>query len=352
MSPSSRASASVEGAPSQASAAAPSWVHYAWPVRIAGDADAVEAATRQWVVDRGLALASHARARFDRVQVGLLVACTYPDVSHADRRLAADFLAWVFLQDDRLDEARDGHDAGAVADVFRGYLDVVGGRPARPGEPNNVRVLDELATRLRARASDVWMDRFRESLRGFWLDGVVVETAYRQRGVVPTRAEYLAQRVHSIGVLQVLDLAELFRGTPLPPEIRHDESHEALRDAAARIIACANDLYSYDKERRAGDPNNLVTVLVQHEGMTLEQALDEVVRVHDEEVVVLESLAAGALRRFPQHHVAVAGWIEDVRAWIVGALEWTERAARYASGRELLGETRRRSSRPAGRASR
>lgn len=177
------------------------------------------------------------------------------------------------------------------------------------------------------------MDRFRESLRGFWLDGVVVETAYRQRGVVPTRAEYLAQRVHSIGVLQVLDLAELFRGTPLPPEIRHDESHEALRDAAARIIACANDLYSYDKERRAGDPNNLVTVLVQHEGMTLEQALDEVVRVHDEEVVVLESLAAGALRRFPQHHVAVAGWIEDVRAWIVGALEWTERAARYASGR-------------------
>ncbi len=327
-----RLSSPAPGPPERASLE----IAYPWPLRFANDAESLETETREWVLKNMLVSPEHARARVDRVQVGLLVAWTFPDVSHEDRRLASDFLAWVFLQDDRLDESSTRHDSGVVASVFRSYLDVVTGRPVSPTEPVNVRALGELVSRFAARGSADWLARFRASLEGFWLHGVVVETAHRERKTVPTREQYGRMRSQSIGVLQVLDLAELFRGDPLGQSVHEDDVYRALRFVASRIIAYANDIYSYEKERRAGDPNNLVHVLVHHDRMTVADALEEVLRSHDEELLAFDALAGDLLARHPDDHRAVTDWIGDLRQWIAGALEWTMRSARYESGRELV----------------
>jgi hypothetical protein len=248
-----------------------------------------------------------------------LVACTFPDVSHEDRRLASDFLAWVFLQDDRLDESTTRHDPSIVASVFLSYLDVAQGRRVSAAEPANVRALGELVSRFVQRGSADWLARFRRSLEGFWLRGVVVETTHRERKTVPTREQYTRMRSHSIGVLQVLDLAELFRGDPLGPRLHEDEAYAALRFVASRIIAYANDIFSYEKERRAGDPNNLVHVLVHHEHLPVTESLEQVLLAHDEELLAFDALAGDLLARHPSDHAVVSEWISDLRQWIAGA---------------------------------
>jgi hypothetical protein len=296
------------------------------------DADAIEASARAWTAQRGLVPVPQLPRRFDPVNVGLLTSLCYAGATAERRELIAQLLAWIFVHDDVYDDAT--HDPERLHAVLAGYADTLRGarEPFEDASPST-RALVELRDRIAAVADPMWLDWFCESMRGFWLDGIVVETRIRAADTTPDVPTYLRMRMHSIGVLPFLDLVELAHGFAIPRVVAADPSMMRLRMRTARVIAYANDVFSYEKERRAGDPNNLVHLLMHHDGLSLPGAVDRVISLHDREVALFESEAASIPFASLPH---VDQFIEGHRAWMRGALDWQRLSRRYSTGRELL----------------
>ena len=308
---------------------------YPWAAPDVPHARDVEASARAWVVAQGLLAPAQLAARFDPVNVGLLTALCYPGASRERQELIAQLLAWIFIQDDVFDDAVAAHDPVRVRAVLEGYALTL--RTGETQESAASRALAELRTRIVAIADPVWFDWFCESMRGFWIDGIVEETRIRSEERTPARTDYVRMRTQSIGVLPFLDLVELSLDFAIPRVVCADPALMSMRVRTARIIAYANDVFSYEKERRAGDPNNLVHVLMHHDHATFPDAVDRVVRLHDREVALFEHEARTLpfIGTIPH----VDAFIEGHRAWMRGALDWQLASRRYVSGRKLIDET-------------
>ncbi len=306
---------------------------YPWPAPAVPTAAALEADARAWAVRFGLVQVAELPRRFDPVNVGLLTALSYPGAPAKRQHLIAELLAWIFIQDDVYDDAVASHDPELLHTVLSEYVAVLRGAEPGPRAGAASVALASLRDRINAVADPAWMDWFCESMRGFWLEGIVAETRIRSLDITPDVTTYLRMRVHSIGVLPFLDLVELAHGFALPRVVCGDPTMMKLRLRTARIIAYANDVFSYEKERRAGDPNNLVHVLRHHDGYSIAGAVDRVVRLHDRELELFRREAASTPFAGIPH---VGDFLEGHRAWMRGALDWQRMSRRYTTGRELL----------------
>jgi hypothetical protein len=289
------------------------------------------------VARHGLLHGSAVAARFHGVGVGLLAAMAYPDAEPEVLELIAQMMAWIFIQDDLYDTAPSQEQRPErLESRFERYSMILrSGVVARGAEPP-AHALAELSCRLSERGSPAWYLHFVDTMRRFWMDGVVVETYYRARGLSPDPASYMAMRTQTVGVYVCLDLMELTLGHELHPEVREDPILRRITWLTSRIVAYVNDLFSYDKERRIGDVNNYLQVMRRCEGMSLATVVDHTVRVHDRELEQLCQLDGTVRDRGPQVRETVERYIEGCRAWITGALAWQKVSGRYASGRALL----------------
>lgn len=307
---------------------------YPWLAPSVPTALAVERAARAWVVEQGILAEDQLTRRFDPVNVGLLTALSYPRAAQERQELIAQLLAWIFIQDDVFDEAVAQHDPTRLRGVLERYAATLRGAPLDKDAGPSLVALASLRERIVEIADPVWMDWFCESMRGFWIDGILEETRLRSLGTTPDRRSYTRMRVQSIGVLPFIDLVELAEGFAVPRVVCADPAVMRLRLRTAEIISWANDVFSYEKERRAGDPNNLVHVLMQHEGLSLADAVDRVVRIHDREVLAFER----DVERLP--YIGAVPHLDELiqghRDWMRGALDWQRLSRRYSSGRDLL----------------
>jgi hypothetical protein len=144
----------------------------------------------------------------------------------------------------------------------------------------------------------------------------------------------MATRVQTVGVYICLALVEL------DDELDDAQHGDAIVQRAtwltSRIIAYVNDIYSYEKERRADDPNNFVHVVRHHDGVGLDQAVATAARCHDLELAQFLDLTSALEHDRRGRGRALGHYLEGCRAWMVGALHWQRTARRYAGGRTLL----------------
>lgn len=310
---------------------------YPWPACRNPAAERAEVAAAEWVTRHGMLRDPSTAARFRSVQVGLLSAMAYPDASPRLLELIAQVMAWIFIQDDVYDTAAQREQRPEQLErQFERYLTVLRTGVVEPQAEPTLKALADLARRLSELGSPTWYIHFIETMRRFWMDGVVVETYYRARGLSPDPASYMALRVQTVGVYICLDLLELALGEELTPEVREDPILRRVTWLTSRIIAYVNDVFSYDKERRVGDVNNYLHVMQRCEPMTLEAVVDHTIRVHDRELDQLGQLDSTVRDHGPRMTKLVERYIDGCRAWMAGSLEWQRISSRYASGRVLL----------------
>lgn len=309
-------------------------IGYPWTYDVnPGTADA-ESAAEAWATSFGLLDDAAIAVRFHGVSVGRLAGLTHPRTSPTRLELIAQVMAWIFLEDDDFDEGGEERRADDLLARFHGWLEILHHRAAPVGSPAVDRALADLARRLAAQGSARWYARFVSTMRRFWLEGVAIESWYRERGLTPDPASYMATRVQTVGVYICLALVELDDELD---DAHHDDA--LLRRATwltSRIIAYVNDIYSYEKERRADDPNNFVHVVRHHDGLDLDQAVARAARCHDLELAQFLDLARAIEHDRRGRGHAVGHYLEGCRAWMVGALHWQRTARRYAGGRALL----------------
>lgn len=301
-----------------------------FPRAINEHADAVHRGTVHWIRRFGM-LGDEERAyrAFEAMGLGRLTARTHPDNSREDLQLITDWHTWLFIRDDLGDECRIGWHPGELSGLDSHLLDILEGAETTARDESLARALGELRDRLQQTGpSAAGMRRLIHAIDEH-LEATLWEATNRARGVVPDLYSYLRMRPLTGGLSIVTELTEIVEGDYLPTEVRELDTISRLTEASHNIVCWANDLLSLEKELNRGEVNNLVVVLREEEGLTLQEAVDRAAQMHNDEMGVFMRLSAHPLAYGAEVEANLRRYIFGLRARMSGVLDWTYESARY-----------------------
>ena len=266
-------------------------------------------------------------ARFSR-----LAAFTYPRVGLDELALICNWITWLFFHDDCYCDDSDvdelplaGMHAAALA-VLRGQH-----RPARDDGPL-LHMLADLRRRMAARTDPTWMLRFVADV-DCYLQSTRWEAENRRNDVSPPLAVYVKMRRFTGAMDTVFDCIELGAHLDLGPALRDHTAISRLRLMANNCVCWANDIFSVDKELLEHNAHNLVFVLRSEYGLTLPEAVEQAVAMHDAELRAFEWSAARLPdlgREFGEEMAAAARiYVSGLRSWVRGNTAWSLETPRY-----------------------
>jgi terpene synthase-like protein len=281
-----------------------------------------EGHARQWVVSHGL-IGPGDPDLMTLPRLGRLAGFAYPDADPQALDLAADWVTWLYVFDDRYADQGRPDCAGLAADIAA-LLNVLDGEP--PATPLAAG-LHDLITRHRRLGTAERTARFAAHVRGYLL-GVLAEVAYRAAGRVPTLAQYLPLRLQASACLPCVGLIEICGPAAAQGDETYDPRATALDRLAGYVIALANDVYSCPREIASAPVPfvfNLPLVLAANEGVTLPEAMRRA-------AAITQSYADDFTRQYEQARAtgpALAAHAAAVAAWVQGTFDWLGRCGRY-----------------------
>jgi hypothetical protein len=95
-------------------------------------------------------------------------------------------------------------------------------------------------------------------------------------------------------------------------------------------VGIGNDVMSFGKDY-AEHQLNLATTLMHERGLPLDEALESLVRMHDEALEAYDSLADTLGSFGPEADGFAARWLQDVRYASLGFSLWESQAPRYTA---------------------
>ncbi|PSL44913.1 5-epi-alpha-selinene synthase [Chitinophaga niastensis] len=299
-------------------------IRYPFPSRINQRVQEAHLHVTDWVKSYGLLSTEKALARFGKARFAWLVARAYPEATLEDLYLITDFNAWLFILDDHCDEAEVGKKSDYLRSVMAGLMDVL---------QNNKQVtlatagpipaaLSNMWERMRAIATPAWRLRFIRSMEDYF-SGCIWEAENREAGIVPGVDDYIRMRLFTGAVLPDVILIDIIEKIYLPESLLQHALLQRMVLAASNIICWANDMFSFGKESKQGDVHNLVLVLQHANQSTLQQALDEAARMHNEEVAIFATLEKLLPFRGDETDAELLRYVSILRAWIAGNFEWS-----------------------------
>jgi 5-epi-alpha-selinene synthase len=289
-----------------------------------------EESSLAWADDFGLFRDGRSFKIFKAGGIGRLAARFHPYSSSDDLCLLSDFYSWMFLQDDLRDESEIGFSPDRLSDSDRRSLDVLEGDEPSGGDSPVVHAMCDLRERFEARApGPMWMRRFTRTIRNY-LDATVWEASNRARGVVPDPEAYLRMRPLTGGLDIDEELIGLTDHARLPRWVLDNASVKRMTEASFNVVCWSNDILSLEKELAHGDFHNLVIVLHDATGLSLEDSARRVVEMHNAEVRDFISIThdmpsfGGSLDENLFRYASV------LRSRMRGNLDWSLESGRYA----------------------
>jgi hypothetical protein len=311
------------------------------PAQVSPWAARVEAYVQEWVVASGLVVSPRARDRFRRTAPGDLAARVYASAIDGDRlETATMWIAWLFLIDDQFDEGETGKDPLLIRQRLSPWADMAAvmatGTAADQGAEARRPLLAALGDiwRRLAHMSASWREAFASHYTEY-LRGCEWEAGNRLAGRIPSRSEFARKRREAGAIWPSLDLLEYVTAEPMSASYRGDPLLTAIRTACADVVCWTDDLLTAEKERAHGDVHNLAFVLECATGCDERKALEMVAeliaaRLSDFEELRSQLPAAGLADGM------LTGYVEGLRHWMRGHLEWGLHTMRYTAGSGYL----------------
>ncbi|MGW7383103.1 terpene synthase family protein [Streptomyces sp. NPDC054794] len=148
------------------------------------------------------------------------------------------------------------------------------------GDPFSIGFRD-LSTRARASAPARVVRRWVEGHME-WFFAVACLTAYRTSGTMPSLSDYVNLGPRDRAMNLTGSLIELAEGTCLPDAEREPPAVRAVTQVANMLVTIGNDLFSLHRETEHDVlESNFVSVLQHERDCTTEQAVRDVVALHD-----------------------------------------------------------------------
>ncbi|MET9254953.1 germacradienol/geosmin synthase Cyc2 [Streptomyces sp. NPDC003717] len=156
---------------------------------------------------------------------------------------------------------------------------------------------------------------------------------------VPDPVDYLEMRRATFGSDLTLGLCRAGHGPAVPPEVYRTGPVRSLENAAIDWACLVNDVFSYQKEiEYEGEVHNAVLVVQNFFGVDYPAAVRVVHDLLDQRLRQFEHVVAHELPvvcedfRLPDEARAVLdGYVEDLRNWMAGILNWHRNAPRYTA---------------------
>ncbi|MGH8584125.1 MAG: terpene synthase family protein [Gammaproteobacteria bacterium] len=319
-----------------------------FPPAVSPYAEAVHNHTLEWSGQHRLVTDAQAFERLRAAQFIGLVARAYPNAPLDRLRLVSDWITWLFILDDECDEHGIGKRPERLATLHGGCLKVLAGyrlkepdprglscpvseqRRARKDRPDLalLRALRDICERLRAFMPHDWMMRFALGVADYF-EACEWEARNRAQGIWPDPAVYMQMRPYTGALYPLLDLIEMTEGTVLPLSVRKHPLLQDLIGITSNVVCWSNDVFSLEKERAHHDLHNLVLILQQHEGLSLQEAVDRVIELTDAQVRRFIELEARLPRFGTPFDAAVRRFVGVLHAWMRGNLDWSCESGRY-----------------------
>lgn len=313
-----------------------------FPVVLNPHHEYAEEAALRWADEYGLDRTPAAAQRLADMACGMFSGLFCPRTDREGAVLYAKWVAWLFLWDDIFDDGPLGRDPVA----FRAALVQIDRALAEPP-----RAPDDSFTLPLARAlADIWCDlhrrapesvrrRFPASVR-MYLRAMADETRNRAAEAIPDLDSYLRLRRVNGATRSSIDMTEGLCGVDIPDALRHGLYGE-LRAFASEVWLWTNDTFTVRKDLHYRNPHNLVLVLREDRGLSLQEAADQAAFMIEQRMRDFIRLAE-RLRRLvtmpaDPHSGARDAVLRGVRMLeeaISGYLRWQETTLRYrrASG--------------------
>ncbi len=285
----------------------------------------------RWLAEHKLLRDPAALARFDRIGIAEFVARAYPDATYEDLRVVLDWTLWGFLADDQHDELVRRPELLRArylehAEVLEhGMTDHITGMHAALADVRD-RVLD--------RGHPGCLRRFAEAARD-WFGSMHVEIENRVRQTPPSISAYLRLRELTVGMYTEYALFDVTHRVRTDDAFWIEPDVRRLMTMTANIIGWANDVFSHVKEREAGDPHNLVLLFGAEMGLAERDAVERSITMHDREMIRFLELEASVRESAWIDPALSEPFLQLLRAWIRGNLDWALGSERYlqAAGR-------------------
>ncbi|WP_437724096.1 terpene synthase family protein [Sorangium sp. So ce861] len=289
--------------------------------------DAAERRTLQWV--RRLRLAPDERAlwRIKAASVAHLAGWVFPSANVQVLQVASDFTAVLFLLDDAYDEGSLSADPQGVARLNEKYLGELFGYVQPDMDDPLTRGLLDIRDRIREGNPHFFLNRWLSHFQ-YYYEANLWEANNRRRGRVPRLEEYVMMRRYSGAVYPYCDLIELLLDQPLPLELVQHPLLRSVREICNDILCWTNDYFSLEKELRSGEVHNLIVVLRDSDGVTLEEATARLRRMHDQRVADYQDVKDKVLSLWPTD--GIRQYLDATDAMIAGHQRWAIAALRYA----------------------
>ncbi|MFG2283950.1 epi-isozizaene synthase [Streptomyces asoensis] len=295
--------------------------------------------TRSWLLEKRLMPADKVAEYADGLCYTDLMAGFYLGAPDEVMQAIADYSAWFFVWDDRHD--RDVvHGRSSSWRRLRFRLHAALDFPAEHLHHSDPLVagLADSVGRLYSFLPGTWNARFARHFHAV-IDAYDREFHNRTEGRVPGVEEYLALRRLTFAHWIWTDLLELGAGTELPDRAR---KHPAYRRAALlcqEFAAWYNDLCSLPKEIAGDEVHNLGISLITHEGLTLEEAVEELRRrvgeciagflAAEKDVLLLADRLADGTVRGNETSAAVRACVGNMRNWFSSVYWFHHESGRY-----------------------
>lgn len=295
-----------------------------FPSAINPHVDAVQERSVAWAVEFGLVAEGRPAEKLAAAKIAHLEALVMHHASREALELAADWTTWFCLLDDQLE--RDGLGPVQMSGYFARLLAGFEEGTMNAGGPL-ADALSDIRQRLQKLGGTRFVARFASVLEQLFL-AFVWEEINRKKRLTPTRHAYGTMRADTVGLAPQFLLGQLAEGIELSDGLRAHAQIEELEQLVSRAVGWANDVCTYEKELMAGEPHNLVFVLMASEGLSLESALREAAHTHDREVATFIA-KCDELPNFGADEQAAQRYVGLLRRWIRGHLDWSALTGRY-----------------------
>jgi len=314
-----------------------------YPARRNKHEESAAARHLDWLTRHGMLGGERAVELYEDWGVEDLTARLFPEADEDELTLAFDLFGFYFLFDDQFD-GEVGLDPRLAAEVCEPLIAITHGDTRGAGRSPITssfadlwqRLTDGMAPRWRARAAANWEWYLASHANEAVGRAAAAEARAEGRPVrFPDRPSFLIVRHGASGAETVMDAIERVNRIEVPPAAFHSPELRQLRHLAGDIPGICNDVCSYAKEVPRGDVYNMVPVIQQQQGCTLEEAAKVVLAECQWMIDQCWRLSRGLpqlCRRLGLDEDgtnAVLRYAEGMGDWIRGYLDWEPVTPRY-----------------------
>lgn len=289
--------------------------HQAWPHTV------------EWVKRHGL-LSDKGLAYFRTLDYHWLSAYAFPEANLEQLVLINDCMTAFYFFDKVWDDAPPEK----LAPMQASLLAALWGRaPLSDKEGPLENAVRDMRRRMLKYASPDWMQHFCESMEAYF-KACAWEAHNKSRNEVPDVESYIRMREATGAVQPSFELAGVLGLVNLPARLMEDPIIKRLSSLANHEITLFNDIISLEKEMAVGDMHNLVFILQKHDHCTLEEAMRQAGKRHDEKVLEfleLESTLESKREEWGSSYTEVLRYVDVLRCWMRANMDWSLMSERY-----------------------